>query len=353
MPFPKPVLPDVTIAKLPDREFGNGVAVRVPDLLESAVHTIPALAGLKASLPRYCGLAVVCHAALLPIFSGCPCVDAVIPLQNPRGGFSAEEMHMLRSLRMGAGVIFRASSSDVLAFRRAGIRHLAGLRCLGSGLLTQYSFPVIGQAADGKAMHRIAYYSGLVCALGAKEEDCVAPAYPDELFFNCAASSFSAILRHPRMLLCSLGGYGPYWPESYIYQAAKAWIAKGGIVCGIPATASGYSSQAFQGLDRRKITVFGGGVGTVELMRLLKSARAILGGDDGIIQLGAALGGSGCALFGYTDPYRSAPTGEKWHIFQGHCDNGPCNGDCRCKGEHYCLSAIQPEAVSRALLSFF
>lgn len=92
------------------------------------------------------------------------------------------------------------------------------------------------------------------------------------------------------------------------------------------------------------------GKDSVDLLpALLKRLRGLVSGDTGVAHLAAALGTPVVALFGPTDPARSAPRGPVT-VLTHTVPCAPCFYR-ECPIEHPCLRAIAPDAIADAVLA--
>jgi lipopolysaccharide heptosyltransferase I len=82
-----------------------------------------------------------------------------------------------------------------------------------------------------------------------------------------------------------------------------------------------------------------------ELAAWLAGMDVVIGNDSGTIHLAAAVGTPVIALFGPTDPIRTAPYGANHKVISAELHCQPCfRKKCRFK-DHSCMQAITPEMV--------
>lgn len=96
------------------------------------------------------------------------------------------------------------------------------------------------------------------------------------------------------------------------------------------------------------IPVLGADLDPVELAALFSLARAVVANDSGPMHLAAAVGTPVVAIFGPTDPGRTAPTGAPAQILDRYVFCSPCFLK-ECPYRHECMTGIEPEEVARAL----
>jgi heptosyltransferase-2 len=98
----------------------------------------------------------------------------------------------------------------------------------------------------------------------------------------------------------------------------------------------------------RPLPVLGSDLDPVELAALLARASAVVGNDSGPMHLAAAVGTPVVALFGPTDPGRTAPTGAPARIIDRYVFCSPCFLK-ECPYSHECMTEISVERVFAAV----
>jgi len=85
-------------------------------------------------------------------------------------------------------------------------------------------------------------------------------------------------------------------------------------------------------------------------LQLLAASRGLLCNDSGLMHVTAGLGKPVVAVFGATDPQRTAPSGVNVQLIYHPADCSPClQRECSVAGQP-CMQNVQPEAVAQALL---
>jgi len=88
-----------------------------------------------------------------------------------------------------------------------------------------------------------------------------------------------------------------------------------------------------------------------QALNLVASSRLLLCNDSGMMHVAAGIGKPVVALFGATDPVRTAPDGPKVHLIYHPADCSPClQRECTVAG-HLCMMAIAPDEVVSACLN--
>ena len=101
---------------------------------------------------------------------------------------------------------------------------------------------------------------------------------------------------------------------------------------------------------RHRPVVLGADLDPVELAGLLRHARVVVGNDSGPMHLAAAVGTPVVAVFGPTDPGRTAPSGAPARILDRYLFCSPCFLK-RCPYGHECMEEITPERALEAVES--
>jgi len=87
-----------------------------------------------------------------------------------------------------------------------------------------------------------------------------------------------------------------------------------------------------------------------ECLQILRASRGLLCNDSGLMHVAAGMGKSVVAVFGATDPERTAPSGGQVHLLYQPAHCSPClQRECRVEGQP-CMANIFPEQVAEACL---
>jgi len=85
-------------------------------------------------------------------------------------------------------------------------------------------------------------------------------------------------------------------------------------------------------------------------LQLLCASRMLLCNDSGLMHVAAGMGKPVVAIFGATDPARTAPSGARVHLLYRPADCSPClKRECAVHG-HPCMGNVLPEDVRDACL---
>jgi heptosyltransferase-2 len=99
---------------------------------------------------------------------------------------------------------------------------------------------------------------------------------------------------------------------------------------------------------RNSVPVLGAELDPVGLAAVAARARVVVGNDSGPMHLAAAVGTPVVALFGPTDPGRTAPTGSASVVLDRYLFCSPCYLK-ECPYRHECMEEITAEEVLRAV----
>ena len=255
-------------------------------------------------------------------------------------------------------MLFTNSLRDVLQFRRAGVKHLAGAAARMRGIFLERSFHfprrVRHRLNPPHFMHR---YLAMARAIGAPEWDGVYPELKPVLPIEQVAPEIAALTEHPKLLLLAAGaayGAAKRWPSDSYAQTAAWHIASGGIAAVLGSESEkAIGEEIIRDLPPRKAFNLCGKTGFQELLHLLKGARCMVANDSGLMHLGAMAGLPGVAIFGPTDYAATgpAPSGCKWVVLADPLPCSPCfHRTCRNGGR--CIARVTPEQVIAELKNF-
>lgn len=349
--------PGFQIRKLTPDMFGDGFVVRSSNWLGDAVMSFPALKQLRTILPPHCGLFVLSPAGLAPIYRAMKdVVDQVIPLKDAHSFPSKEEYAQMQHLNAHAGMLFNNSFRDALAMRFGCIKYLYGAKARHRSILLKRAFP-FEKRRDHELNypHQSAKYLSMVYALGAEKWDGVMPQLYPFTAPEKREDNLYTLLESPHILAIAPGaayGDGKRWNAGNFKKVAEAWLEKysDGVVLalGSKAERSG-AGEAVAELDHARAVNLAGTTSLDELMVILKRAHQCVANDSGIMHLSAALGSSGVAVFGSTDPAATAPLSQKWTMLYDKLPCSPCfKRDCPL-GTKACLDLITPDDVKHVL----
>ena len=251
------------------------------------IHALPAVATLKRAFPE-ARIAWAIEDRWSPLLEGNPHVDEVLRIE--RGSIEAlrRNYDRVREGRFPVAVDFQGllKSAAVVFFSRAKLRF--GFQHTRERLArTFYS-----HAIPVRETHVVDCNLGLAEACGARER---LMAFPLPL-----GAPEGDLPDGPFVLASPIAGWrSKQWPLKY-YEALAARMDVPLVLNGAPSAASELHSL------RGCLVHLSGLPGLIDATR---RAAAVIGVDSGPLHLAAALGKSGVAIFGPTDPSRNGPCG--------------------------------------------
>ncbi|MEO8430333.1 MAG: lipopolysaccharide heptosyltransferase II [Acidobacteriota bacterium] len=323
--------------------------VVAPNWLGDAVMAIPFFRALCAARPprSVAALAPRGPAALLRAVPG---VEVI-----PRGGSLAADALALR--RRGFDEAWLLPNS----FRAAAVAWLSGAQ-RRIGYATDRRSALLTDAVPRPLPtgHQLRDYDRLLLSRGV-EPDRDPPRLPVPEAAQAradAALAVAGLAAGPtsRLVLLAPGAafaWTKRWPPQR-WGALAARLAKSGVS---PALVIGpgeepLAAEAVAASGLSALPVLGADLDPLELAGLLARARVVAANDSGPMHLAAAAGTPVVAIFGPTDPGRTAPSGAPFRALDRYVFCSPCFlKDCPYR--HECMTGIHPETVAAAIEELF
>lgn len=315
---------------------------QVGDLLFS----LPALAALRARFPK-AHVTSVLRPNLVDLMQANPLVDDIIVHENGLAG----KMRIARSLRQcgfDLVVAFSQSASTVLEALACGATDRIGFVDSDLGFLLTRKVHVRGLPWPGK-LGRLAVCVGAdrpadsyVGMLRIPEEMRVRAAHLLERHGVDAGARIAAIA-----------------PAASGRQRHKAWVADrfaavadhlhrcwGATIVIVGGPGEAAEAERVAGAMSAPSINLAGATTTGELAAILERAVILVGLDSGPMHVAAAMDTPVVALFGPTDPSRTAPRGEGHEVVAAGLACAPCERPCEARE---CMTAITVELVTSAV----
>jgi heptosyltransferase-2 len=89
-----------------------------------------------------------------------------------------------------------------------------------------------------------------------------------------------------------------------------------------------------------------------QAIAVLSHCRLFVGNDSGMMHIAAALGLPLVAIFGPTEPGRTAPLAERFRLLYHGADCAPCRHRA-CPTDHRCMIAVRVDEVLAAALELW
>jgi len=318
------------------------ILVRAPNWLGDAIMGLPFLENLRYIYPQ-AHIGIWCKSHLRTLFKAYSKIDQVIIY--PNSVFS-----LLRSclkLRyFSACILLPNSFSSALSAFFTGIPQRIGYATDGRDLLLTQRYP----PPEQEALHQIDYYLHLLKCMGYKVKHCIPtlntlPEGEEEQ----KRLRLKYGWQRDYIVFAPGAAYGPAkcWPPAYFAELAKK-IKKTGQDVLILGTQKDNSIARkileYLGDNKKGIYDLTGLTSLAGAMSIIKKSMLVISNDSGLMHLTAALKHPQIALFGPTNPKRTAPYGETTKIIYHQVPCAPCKYR-QCPKEHICMRQITVEEV--------
>ena len=318
------------------------ILVRAPNWLGDAIMGLPFLENLRYIYPQS-HIGIWCKSHLRTFFKAYSKIDQVIIY--PNSVFS-----LLRSclkLRyFSACILLPNSFSSALSAFFTGIPQRIGYATDGRDLLLTQRYP----PPEQEALHQIDYYLHLLKCMGYKVKHCIPtlntlPEGEEEQ----KRLRLKYGWQRDYIVFAPGAAYGSAkcWPPAYFAELAKK-IKKTGQDVLILGTQKDNSIARkilqYLGDNKKGIYNLTGLTSLAGAMSIVKKSISVVTNDSGLMHLTAALKHPQIALFGPTNPKRTAPYGETTKIIYHQVSCAPCKYR-QCPKEHICMRQITVEEV--------
>ena len=273
-----------------------------------------------------------------------------------RARSNRETVRRVRALAADEAVILPNSFRSAWLPYRAGVPIRWGYR----GDLRRPLLEPGVAAPSGKGLHQRSDYDRLLRAMGLEPVRDTVPRLepgPSAVESARAALDIAGIATgKPKVALFAGGAFGPSkrWPAERFAALAARLAGEGRAVLLVAGPAEERLAAAIAADSGVAPPVLGADLDLAELAALLAELDLLVTNDSGPMHLAAAVGTRCVAVFGPTDPRRTAPTGDGHRVLWTRRWCSPCFRK-RCPLLHHrCLREISVEevlAASREALS--
>lgn len=333
------------------------ILIRATNWVGDAILALPALRQVRAKFPEAM-IAIVARPYVADVYRDQGICDELIPYDTRSGhsGWSGRERLAgeIREKKFDTALLLQNAFDAAWLVWRAGVPERIGYARDGRRLLLTRAIAV---PKEGEVpAHEKFYYLELLRRAGWINS------LPDEAHISlqvpAAAKQRAADrlleagsdLHAARVAIAAGASYGSAkcWPPGRFAEWAnwlQARIDAEVILLGTAAEAK--VSEAIAAKMKRKPLDLTGQTTIAELPALLSQCHLFLGNDSGAMHLAAAVGLPVVAVFGPTDPHRTAPVTPRCSIVQEQPYCSPCFLR-HCPTDHRCMKSVTPEMVEAA-----
>jgi len=322
------------------------ILVRAPNWLGDAIMGLPFLENLRYIYPQ-AHIGIWCKPHLRPIFKAYSKIDQVIIYPN---SILSLFRYFLKLRYFSACILLPNSFSSALSAFFSGIPQRIGYATDGRDLLLTQRYP----PPEQEALHQIDYYLHLLKCMGYEVKHCIPtlntlPEGEEEE----KRLRLKYQWQRDYIVFAPGAAYGPAkcWPPAYFAELAKK-IKKTGQDVLILGTQKDNSIARkileYLGDNKKGIYNLTGLTSLAGAMSIIKKSMLVISNDSGLMHLTAALKHPQIAIFGPTNPKRTAPYGKTTKIIYHQVACAPCKYR-QCPKDHICMHQIKVEEVFNAV----
>ena len=324
--------------------------------LGDLVMTVPALRALRRAFP-HAALAVLVKQELASFFDGTRWIDEVIGYRVRKSLAGVADRRRVvadvRRNKFDLAILFPRSFESALWVRMAGVPRRVGYVADRRG-------PLLTHKAVRDALlllqHQVHDYLTLLrTTLGIVGDpaECAIDVEPRHRASMGAWLAAHRRRRGPLVAVAPAAAYGPAkeWPAERWTALIDRLTDRHGAEC-VLVGAPGERARCEQiaATTRQGALVAAGETNVGQMLALLARCQGFAGNDSGAAHVAGALGIPTVALFGSTNPQRTAPLGPRTRVLHHRLECSPCM-ERTCRFGHYdCLKRIDVLEVEQALL---
>ncbi|TFE67202.1 lipopolysaccharide heptosyltransferase II [Methylacidiphilum caldifontis] len=314
--------------------------IRSPNWLGDAIMSLLAVTGIK-EISGSCPLIVATPQKIAYLWSLCPFVDEVLEMENSKNVF--ENVKRLRKKKIGTALLFTRSVRTALECKLAGIPKVIGFGRTDQSFLLDKRV-IIPKASE--LAHQSQIYILLAQFVGAKKINYSLP-------FLKLPKQWQKPQEPIIVSVCPGAEYGPakrWFPSSFAWVCQRLKEKYG---CHIQILGAEKDKAVCQQLQQeiQSAENLAGKTTLSEFMERIFRSHLLLCNDSGAMHVGSLVNTPTVAIFGSTDPQKTAPIGGRFRIFYNKVHCSPCFLR-RCPIDMPCMRNIEPQNVLQACEEF-
>ncbi|HSQ01189.1 MAG TPA: lipopolysaccharide heptosyltransferase II [Candidatus Dormibacteraeota bacterium] len=332
------------------------ILVKEVNWLGDLVMTMPALRALRRAFP-HAALTVLVKRELASFFDGTRWVDEVMGYRVRRSLAGLVDRRRvvadIRRNRFDLAILFPRSFEAALWARMAGVPQRVGYIADRRGPLLTRTAVRDALLLQQHQVHDYLYLLRATLGIVGDPAECGIDVEPRHRASMDAWLAAHRRRRGPLLALAPAAAYGPAkeWPAERWTALADRLAERHGAECvlvGAPAERARCAQIA--AATRQGALVAAGETNIGQMIALLARCNGFAGNDSGAAHAAGAVGIPTVALFGSTNPQRTAPLGPRTRVLYHRLDCSPCMART-CRFGHYdCLKRIDATEVESALL---
>jgi heptosyltransferase-2 len=317
-----------------EKEAARRMLVRAPNWLGDAIMCVPAVKGLAAIFEPD-ELAVVARANLAGVFERYGFANKVRYVTREN---SASEHKALAGSGYGVFFLFTNSFRSALDARATKCPVRVGYGGNFRGFLLTHVVPKTGK------IHMVDYYLNLARPFGTHmfSQNADFPLLREETDFADGVDGLKGAIAIP---LGAQYGRAKCWPHKNLKAFIKLVASSGGRRVVLFGTGSDVlEAESLESVAPKIVTNLAGKTTIGQMAAVMAKCDWVVANDSGPLHVAGALGVKTVALFGPTDPGRTAPMADCVRIISQNVDCSPCFKR-ECDRDHRCLNAITAEEI--------
>ncbi|MCD5390982.1 lipopolysaccharide heptosyltransferase II [candidate division NPL-UPA2 bacterium] len=331
------------------------IIVRVLNWLGDAVLCTPALTTLRRRFPQ-ASLSVLAHKRVEEVFYYNSTIDDMITFSDVEGYWSIARK--LRRKKFDLGIIFPYSFSSALIFFLARIPDRVGYATQGRSLLLTRRIEL---NPSFRKEHQVMYYLNLVRQM-TQGRDQKSEVESKKLVWNVTEDERTraeellrevGISQQDRLIGMNPGAtYGPakrWFPDRFAKVGDEIVKRYGARIIIFGNSQERRIANSIANMMQKMPVNFAGRTNLRELAAMISRCQVFVTNDTGSMHIAAAVGTPVAAIFGSTNPQKSAPWGDGHIVTRKEIECSPCMKKI-CPRRHYkCMEIIEVQEVLKAI----